>query len=120
MLNRRMFLLTLFAPASVARAEVIFVKSEPAKKHASVIFVQSQKWDYPLRGNLWTGCDSWTHMTTGHHAGKFDVGWLKTLTNDELQSLHSDDHQNKVHWDHVERLERRTAATKAVEIPCPT
>lgn len=58
---------------------------------------------YPTRGNLWTGCDSWKHLTTGKHAGKFDSTWLQTLSWSELQSLHSDDHEGQVKWKYVVR-----------------
>lgn len=58
---------------------------------------------YPIRGSWWTGCPDWQHLATGEHRGKFDPTWLKGLSNAELQSLHSDDHEGKVKWDHVVR-----------------
>lgn len=60
--------------------------------------------DYPIRGGrYWTGCRSWSHLTTGPHRGKFDSAWLRSLSWGELQSLHSDDHQGRVKWQFVVR-----------------
>lgn len=57
---------------------------------------------YPVRAMWWTGCDNWQHMATASkHAGKYPAEWLKSLSNAELQSLHSDDHENKVQWQYV-------------------
>jgi hypothetical protein len=58
---------------------------------------------YPLREHFWSGCPDWRHLTSGIHAGKFDSGWLKTLSWEELQSLHSDDHEGHVQWKYVVR-----------------
>lgn len=58
---------------------------------------------YPVRGNFWTGCPDWTHLTKGVHAGKFDKNWLASLSWEELQSLHSDDHEGNVKWNSVVR-----------------
>lgn len=41
------------------------------------------------------------HLTDGQHAGKFPLAWLKSLTADELLSLHSDDHTGNVDWSYV-------------------
>lgn len=58
---------------------------------------------YPLRGNWWSGCPNWTHLTVGPHKGKFDPEWLKGLSNPEIQSLHSDDHDGRVKWEFAVR-----------------
>jgi len=58
---------------------------------------------YPLRAACWSGCGSWQHMTKGEHAGKYSSQWLKSLTWQELQSLHSDDHEGRVKWEYVIR-----------------
>lgn len=70
----------------------------------------SQSPGYPLRsGKKWSGCESWQHLTRGEHAGYFDHAWLQSLSWDELQSLHSDHHDdlkhgtNKVQWSRVVR-----------------
>lgn len=57
--------------------------------------------NYPIRNSWWTGCSGWRHLTLGQHAGKFDSEWLLGLSNAEIQSLHSDDHEGKVKWDFV-------------------
>jgi hypothetical protein len=66
---------------------------------------------YPLRSPLsyWThkGVTSRSeliqHLQQGQHAGKFRPEWLATLSNDELESLHSDDHDHKlaVHYQDI-------------------
>jgi len=62
--------------------------------------------DYPIRGDWWT-VDETTdhtvqvmvaHMNWGSHKNKFDGRWLNELKIDELHSLHSDDHEDHVHW----------------------
>lgn len=58
---------------------------------------------YPVRGSWWSGCRDWEHMTRGEHRGKFDKAWLRSLSWAELQSLHSDDHEGRVKWEHVVR-----------------
>lgn len=58
---------------------------------------------YPTRGRWWSGCANWQHMTRGEHAGKYDHDWLKSLTWQELQSLHSDDHEGRVKQQYVVR-----------------
>lgn len=71
-------------------------KADPALLKAFKVRV-----GYPLRGNLWTGCQDWTHLTRGEHAGQFPTDWLKTLTPGEVQSLHSDAHEGRVHTEYV-------------------
>lgn len=58
---------------------------------------------YPIRGGWWTGCPNWTHLTIGEHTGKFDHAWLAALSNAEVQSLHSDDHEGRVKWAYAKR-----------------
>ena len=60
---------------------------------------------YPLRSNYGRNMNvgSWQHLTHGEHRGKYDSGWLQTLSWPELQSLHSDDHFGTVHWEYVVR-----------------
>lgn len=71
---------------------------------------------YPIRGNWWSGCSTWQHLATGEHKGKFDTAWLKTLSNSEVQSLHSDDHEGRVKWD---RVVRPAPTVKAAAADCP-
>lgn len=60
---------------------------------------------YPTRTSWWTVGKKHPekegmvkHLSGGPHKGKFDLLWLETLTRDELHSLHSDDHEEKVNW----------------------
>lgn len=60
---------------------------------------------YPRRnGSVWRHnghLPHWTHLTGGEHAGKFSVAWLKSLDQDEITSLHGDDHDHEVRWEYV-------------------
>lgn len=63
---------------------------------------------YPVRGSWWTGCRSYKHLLTGPHAGKFSEAYLKSLSWEELQSLHSDHHEQlrgrgSVKWSYVNK-----------------
>lgn len=56
---------------------------------------------YPLRQKLWSGLPkdrlgAVVHLSTGDHAGVFDLKWLATLSWAELNSLHSDHHDGCV------------------------
>jgi hypothetical protein len=56
---------------------------------------------YPLREKLWSGLPkdrlgAVVHLSTGDHAGVFDLKWLATLSWAELNSLHSDHHDGCV------------------------
>lgn len=47
-------------------------------------------------------CDGWHHLLESPHAHyNFDPKWLKSLSNDEIQSLHSDAHENRVNWNYA-------------------
>ena len=57
---------------------------------------------YPVRGGHWT-VDGYSnpgrdylisHLLNGQHAGKFDAKWLASLSQQELLSLHDDDHEH--------------------------
>src|SRR6185369_16767785 len=73
---------------------------------------------YPVRGNWWTGCGSWRHLTQGEHAGKFDSRWLQSLSGAEIQSLHSDDHDGRVKWQYVVRPgQYRSIAAQKTDVP---
>lgn len=74
---------------------------------------------YPLRNSWWSGCPSWRHLSTGEHAGKFDPEWLAQLSNAEVQSLHSDDHEGRVKWDYAVRGPGKAAAKPRPTSNCP-
>lgn len=67
---------------------------------------------YPTRGNWWTHPgssrpDLIAHLSSGVHGGYFKREWLDTLSMSQLESLHSDHHdelktgRTHVHWDVV-------------------
>lgn len=90
-----------FPPPKSVRAfpPPIVTKSESFQIQPKVPLALRQ--GYPVRGSWWTGCSDWTHLTQSVHAGKFPRNWLQTLTNQEVQSLHSDDHEHRVKWEYV-------------------
>jgi len=74
----------------------------PAKKQ--VTKQPEKEWrGYPLRRGYWSGCSGWQHLASGQHMGKFNIEWLKTLSYNEIQSLHSDDHEGRVNWSYAIR-----------------
>lgn len=87
----------LWAAPAWAAVEVVSISpvAKPVVKAASRT--------YPIRNSFWSGCDGWRHLTVGPHKGKFDEVWLQSLSNKELQSLHSDDHEGRVKWDYAVR-----------------
>lgn len=67
---------------------------------------------YPTRSRWWSGCSGWRHLTVGQHAGLFDHEWLASLTNEEVQSLHSDHHEGRTKWEYVVRATKEKPADK--------
>lgn len=58
---------------------------------------------YPSRGGWWTSpahtrAELIAHLQQGQHAGKFPGAFLEALTWEQLNSLHSDDHEGAVAW----------------------
>jgi len=79
---------------------------------------------YPLRprDTWWTGCPmdlagARLHMQAGEHAQQFDPKWIETLTLDQLQSLHSDHHEQRTAWGYVQRAARPAARPATVTSP---
>lgn len=57
---------------------------------------------YPTRGRHWSGCYSAAHLVSGmHRSQNYDMNWLRSLDWNELQSLHSDDHEGRVKRQYV-------------------
>lgn len=82
---------------------------------------------YPVRPKetWWTNCPTdkpglIEHLTSGAHAGRFDKSWLQTLTIEELQSLHSDNHDFTTRWDAVVQPKPTAIATKQTQAPAPS
>lgn len=78
--------------------------------------VVEERVHYPIRSRWWSGCGSWRHLTVGQHAGLFDHAWLASLTNEEVQSLHSDHHEGRTKWEYVVRAKPQE---KPVDKPAP-
>lgn len=43
------------------------------------------------------------HLSQGEHAGKFDLAWLRSLSQSDLLWLHTDDHNGRVDWSYAKR-----------------
>jgi hypothetical protein len=68
------------------------------KPAAKIVPTPTKTGGYPLRTTRWTGLPkdraaAVTHLSTGAHAGIFDLTWLASLSMDELESLHADHHE---------------------------
>lgn len=78
---------------------------------------------YPTRTSWWTVGKKHpekegmvTHLSGGPHKNKFDLAWLETLTRDELHSLHSDDHEDKVNWVYAQKPVEPPASESGEEV----
>jgi hypothetical protein len=105
------------APATPA------VKPVPATKAGYPVRPKTEWWD---AGSSWVNGQkvrtwaTWQHLAGGEHKGKFPTDWLQGLSFDELQSLHSDDHEGRVKWDSVPGHGPATPAAKpAPPTPVP-
>ncbi len=57
---------------------------------------------YPVHQTRWTyPGEIHSHLKTGQHAGKWPAIWIDTLTRQQAESLHDDDHEGKVQWQYV-------------------
>jgi hypothetical protein len=75
---------------------------------ASLVPTPTKTGGYPLRTTRWTGLPkdraaAVQHLSTGAHAGIFDLTWLATLTWDELDCLHADHHEGCIDETAVKR-----------------
>jgi hypothetical protein len=57
---------------------------------------------YRLNGGKGPHAD-WKHLTQGEHKGAFNHDWLRSLSQSEIEALHSDHHMSRVQWSHVVR-----------------
>jgi len=78
---------------------------KPAEK---IVPIPAKTGGYPLRTTRWTGLPkdrtaAVQHLSTGAHAGIFDLTWLASLSHDELESLHADHHEGCVDETAVKR-----------------
>ncbi len=78
------------------------------KPAAKIVPTPTKTGGYPLRTTRWTGLPkdraaAVTHLSTGAHAGIFDLTWLASLSMDELESLHADHHEGCIDETAVKR-----------------
>ncbi len=109
-----------FETGTIATEQVKKIEKPPAKTK-----VKAEVWKfsgYPVRpsNTWWTGCKDWTHLAQGAHAGQFPVEWLKMLSNAEIQSLHSDDHEGKVKTQYIPGRDILFTATENKDVSIPT
>lgn len=112
-------ILTLLVAAE-ARGQVTWHRIEPSMSAVQWESIEPTfsaphaRHGYPLRGRWYSHPSGSlvTHLSSGVHAGKFDVAWLRQLEPEELESLHSDDHQGIVKWQHVVRPVQAAAKPK--------
>ena len=94
----------------------------PIKKPASVVSIS-----YPVRGSWWSVEQDWNpsrakvlrhlRQSPNHNYKKFQEWDLESLSYEELQSLHSDDHEGKVQELLMTRKKPKVEREPAV---CPT
>lgn len=73
---------------------------------------------YPTRGSLWSHPGNIkSHLKSGEHAGKFDPGWIDSLSYMEAEAVHSDDHEGRLKWAYVVRPGQYAMASPRVRHP---
>jgi hypothetical protein len=64
--------------------------------------VAAIKTGYPVHPTRWTyPGEIHSHLKSGQHSGKWPAWWIDTLTRQQAESLHDDDHEGRVKWDFV-------------------
>ncbi len=94
-------------------------------KPVSLVPTPTKTGGYPLRTTRWTGLPkdraaAVQHLSTGAHAGIFDLTWLATLTWDELDCLHADHHEGCIDETAVRRAKILPAKPLPVASVQPT
>lgn len=86
--------------------------TNPSQIKVAFDVLEAKDIGYPIRGNYWSVGSNWNPSRSqviyhlqygGQHTGKFTRGYLDQLSLNELQSLHSDDHESRVKWASVEK-----------------
>ena len=95
------------------------------KPAAKIVPTPTKTGGYPLRTTRWTGLPkdraaAVQHLSTGAHAGIFDLTWLATLTWDELDCLHADHHEGCIDETAVKRAKILPAKPLPVATVQPT
>lgn len=96
-------------------------------KPAALVPTPTKTGGYPLRTTRWTGLPkdraaAVQHLSTGAHAGIFDLTWLASLSMDELESLHADHHEGCIDETAVKRakiLPAKPLPVATVQQPAP-
>jgi hypothetical protein len=103
--------------AVIVAALLIIAMVAVAKGTEPIVFCESpevqSRQGYPLRSTWWTVGGRYpdrqtmiSHLSQGQHAGKWDLQWLRSLTREELHSLHSDDHEGLTRPEAVAAVKR--------------
>lgn len=104
--------------------------TNPSQKQVAFDVLAAKDIGYPIRGNYWSVGSSWNPSRSqviyhllygGQHSGKFSKSYLDKLSWNELQSLHSDDHEANVKWASVQkvgpaRTTKKTTAPKSQNV----
>jgi hypothetical protein len=95
------------------------------KPAAKIVPTPTKTGGYPLRTTRWTGLPkdraaAVQHLSTGAHAGIFDLTWLASLSMDELESLHADHHEGCIDETAVKRAKILPAKPLPVASVQPT
>lgn len=79
-----------------------FAGTKPAKPKA--VKVAAPRQGYPVRGSFWSHPGNiYSHLLSSEHGGKWSAAWVRSLSRNEAESLHSDDHEGRVKWSYVVR-----------------
>ncbi len=87
--------------------------TNPSQTQVAFDVLAAKDIGYPIRGNYWSVGSNWSPSKSqviyhllygGQHAGKFSKSYLDQLSWNELQSLHSDDHEANVKWASVQKI----------------
>lgn len=114
-MNRLLITLLLLIPLN-ANAGVVYHEASPAPAVKKPF-----RSGYPTRRNLWSHPgEIHAHLLSGEHRGKFDPDWIRLLSKQEAESLHSDDHDGRVQWKFVVRPGWKTSEKTTTKTACPT
>lgn len=85
-------------------------ETNPSEFKVEFDVIEAKEINYPIRGGFWSVGNEWNpsrsqviyHLKYGaEHRGKFTDSFLGKLSLNELQSLHSDDHESRVKWSKI-------------------
>lgn len=85
-------------PAPPALSPVKEFKFEPKVFSGYPVRHASANWYIKDRRGRATIQPDVSHLSGGEHGNKFPLDWLKSLSQQDLLNLHSDDHEGVVDW----------------------